>query len=100
MRKLIFFAFMVLTFESAFATDSDGNGIDDSNELPLAMKFLPSLQLDPRDQGVSPEPIEFVGANSIDGLWVRYYDRLGNFVFDKPLVEVNDSFDPPPSVIG
>ncbi len=42
--------------------DMDGNGIRDDSEQWLAEKFCPALFLHSGDRGVSPEPVEIVGA--------------------------------------
>ena len=61
---------------------SDSNGIQDRYEAGLAVKFVPAMVLDSRDN-VSPEPVSFIGAHTKDSLWVRAYDLDRRKVFDE-----------------
>jgi len=57
--------FALLVGQTAFPAELDNNGIEDSYEQTLAEKFCPSLQLHSGDQGVAPEPVEFIGAQDV-----------------------------------
>jgi len=72
----------VLFPEFWVVSDEDGNGIEDSWELPLAEKFCPYLILHAADQGVRPVPVEIMDRNGDGNLgWedvlVRVY--LGGY---------------------
>lgn len=56
-------------------TDNDGNGFRDQYEQVLVEKFCPSLVLDARDQGVSPEPVEIMGP-----IWVSGFSMALDYV--------------------
>ncbi len=74
------FLLLSLTADIAMGTeDSDGNGFRDHYEQFLAENFCPSLVLDARDQGVSPEPVEIMGPIWVSGFSVAL-DYAGEVV--------------------
>src|SRR3989339_1492485 len=74
----------------AYSSDSDGNGIEDSYEAGLVEKFMPCIQLDSNDNGVSPKPIEIIGAQTINNMYIRVFvAATGQFVGEWRNYELN-----------
>ncbi|ODS39476.1 MAG: hypothetical protein A7315_10995 [Candidatus Altiarchaeales archaeon WOR_SM1_79] len=61
---LVIIGLFVVGVNQLFATDANGNGVEDSAEQVLANLFCPSLQLCAADQGVAPEPVEIMGTDN------------------------------------
>jgi len=73
--------------------DTDGNGVNDLWENPLAVKFCPTLYLHSGDQGVRPVPVESMDRNNDGTLgWqdvlVHIYDLDGDFVGEYEMDEI------------
>ncbi len=70
---------------AAQGADLDGNGIDDGNEIDLAMKFRPSLVFpDGENSRMKPLPVTVLGRGSdgltADLLWAAVYNAAGQVV--------------------
>lgn len=73
--------------------DTDGNGVKDEWEMPLAQKFCPSLTLHDVTEWIAPEPVVYIGVTKQD-LWFILYNSNGQFVNDYP-IEDEALFVPP-----
>jgi parallel beta-helix repeat protein len=81
--------------ENGGRSDSDNNGFIDAYEQELAEMFCPSLILHSGDQGVSPEPVEYMFTNTWDNpcYWISSYEFLQPTVYGGEL-------DPPVYIEG
>ena len=83
MKKIIFHCLSIIiliTSKHVLADiDLDGNGVHDPWEQVLANKFCPCFELDSRDGGVSPEPVEI---QNTDLLYMAVFNEIGQYALD------------------